>query len=167
QIPQHATVSGDCRVTPFYDVAAVRAAMEGYVADMNTSAGLAALPTRGSFSRYELPDEGVKGKLELTWVFDGENGIACDLGSAGHSALLAATREVLGGAAPYSISGSLPLVRWMQDNGYDVQICGYGLSSKYHAENECCSLEAMRQATQILARVVKGVEAATAAEEGA
>ena len=40
------------------------------------------------------------------------------------------TVQVLGVSAPYSISGSLPLVRWLQDQGYDVQICGYGLSSR-------------------------------------
>lgn len=38
--------------------------------------------------------------------------------------------QVLGKSQPYSISGSLPLVRWLQDQGYDVQICGYGLSSR-------------------------------------
>lgn len=38
--------------------------------------------------------------------------------------------QVIGTAAPYAISGSLPLVRWLQDQGYDVQICGYGLSSR-------------------------------------
>lgn len=38
--------------------------------------------------------------------------------------------QVLGKSAPYAISGSLPLVRWLQDQGYDVQICGYGLSSR-------------------------------------
>lgn len=31
---------------------------------------------------------------------------------------------------PYSITGSLPLVRNLQDNDYDVQLVGYGLSSK-------------------------------------
>lgn len=38
--------------------------------------------------------------------------------------------QVIGKSSPYSISGSLPLVRWLQDQGYDVQICGYGLSSR-------------------------------------
>jgi len=37
---------------------------------------------------------------------------------------------VFGEVKPYSITGSLPLVRSLQDNDYDVQLVGYGLSSK-------------------------------------
>jgi acetylornithine deacetylase len=108
--------------------------------------------------RYELPDENRKGKLELTWIFPGEDGIACTLGSEGNVALIEATRTVAGSATPYSISGSLPLVRWLQDEGFDVQIVGYGLSERYHAEDECCSLAKMAQATQILSTVISRLE---------
>ena len=38
--------------------------------------------------------------------------------------------QVFGEVQPYSITGSLPLVRSLQDNDYDVQLVGYGLSSK-------------------------------------
>jgi len=61
----------------------------------------------------------------------GENGIAVKLDTAGNKALISSTVEVLGKVEPYSISGSLPLVRYLQDNGFDVQLCGYGLSSRY------------------------------------
>ena len=37
---------------------------------------------------------------------------------------------MFGEVQPYSITGSLPLVRSLQDNDYDVQLVGYGLSSK-------------------------------------
>lgn len=56
-------------------------------------------------------------------------GIACHLKSEGNAALVAATREVLGEAKPYSICGSLPLVRNLQRGGFDVQMTGFGLMS--------------------------------------
>jgi acetylornithine deacetylase len=49
----------------------------------------------------------------------------------------------------------------MQDNGFDVQICGFGLSARYHAENECCSLSKMQEATRILAHVISRLEASS------
>ncbi|CAM9110058.1 unnamed protein product [Discosporangium mesarthrocarpum] len=152
QIPPHATISGDCRVTPFYGVVEVRKKIESYVADINAKP--TQLPSRGPFSKYELPEEGRKGSLELTWLTDAEDGIACNLSSQGALALNEATAEVIGRAVPYAISGSLPLVRWLQDQGFDVQICGYGLSSRYHAENEYCTISGMAQAVKILAGVI-------------
>ena len=47
-------------------------------------------------------------------VRQGENGIAVKLGTEGNKALTSATEEVLGGVKPYSITGSLPLVRYLQ-----------------------------------------------------
>jgi acetylornithine deacetylase len=72
--------------------------------------------------------------------------------------VLGATEDVLGEVKPYSISGSLPLVRWMQDNGFDVQIVGYGLSSRYHAENEYCQLSDMVKAVQIMSKILLRLE---------
>lgn len=151
QFPAHATVSGDIRLTPFYEMQAVKTAVEGYVADLNNN--LDSIPTRGDVSKYELPD-GRKGVFELIWVSEGENGIACNLDSPGHEALAEATKQVKGEVHPFSISGSLPLVREMQENGYDLQICGFGKSSKYHAQNESCSLSDMKNASRILAHVI-------------
>ncbi|CAN0193753.1 unnamed protein product [Ectocarpus sp. 6 AP-2014] len=156
QIPPHATVSGDCRVTPFYGVDKVQESIEKYVAEINADPSI--LPSRGAFSKYVLPAEGRQGTIELTWVTKGEDGIACNLESEGAAALNGATATVIGQSAPFAISGSLPLVRWLQDQGYDVQICGYGLSSRYHAENEYCSLEAMGNAVKILAGTVARLE---------
>mmetsp|Transcript_23440 Transcript_23440/g.34198 ORF Transcript_23440/g.34198 Transcript_23440/m.34198 type:complete len:90 (-) Transcript_23440:142-411(-) len=81
-------------------------------------------------------------------------GIACNLESKGLKALVDATKEVKGHVKPYSITGSLPLVRAMQNAGFDVQISGYGLSSVYHADNEYCLLSDMQDAFQILLRTV-------------
>lgn len=52
------------------------------------------LPTRGNFSKYVLPEEDRKGAIELTWVTEGEDGIACDLESVGANALNSSTAEV-------------------------------------------------------------------------
>lgn len=82
---------------------------------------------------YWLPSlfEGISGQIKLTWTFPGENGVACNLSSAGHVALRQATQDVIGVVEPFGIGGSLPLIRELQDRGFDVQIAGYGLSSKY------------------------------------
>lgn len=37
-----------------------------YVADLN--ANITQLPSLGPYSKYEVPEEKVKGKLELTWI---------------------------------------------------------------------------------------------------
>jgi len=81
-------------------------------------------------------------------------GIACDLESKGLKAICDATREVKGECKPYSITGSLPLVREMQRAGFDIQITGYGLSKTYHADNEYALLSDMSDAFQILLRII-------------
>ena len=98
----------------------MRTAVEGYVADIN--ANISSLPTFGPVSKYEI--EGARGSLELTWGSGYMEGIACSIDSAGHAALMQATRDVLGEAKPYSICGSLPLVRNLQRAGFDVQMTG-------------------------------------------
>ena len=42
---------------------------------------------------------------------------------SGHKVLCEATAEVLGECKPYSLTGSLPLVKELQDEGYDLQVC--------------------------------------------
>ncbi|XP_073043031.1 acetylornithine deacetylase-like [Primulina eburnea] len=53
-------------------------------------------------------------------------GVACDLDSRGFHVLCKTTEEVVGHVKPYSITGSLPLIRELQDEGFDVQTSGYG-----------------------------------------
>ena len=81
-------------------------------------------------------------------------GIACNLKSPGLQAIVDATAKVKGKAAPYAITGSLPLVREMQAAGFDIQISGYGLSKTYHADNEYASLQDIMDAYQILLLIV-------------
>jgi acetylornithine deacetylase len=85
-------------------------------------------------------------------------GIACDLSSRGLAALAAATTEVLGVSKHYAINGSLPLIRDLKDQGFDVQIVGFGLSAKYHADNEAASLQGMKNAGKILSKVMASLE---------
>ncbi|QHO52908.1 Acetylornithine deacetylase [Arachis hypogaea] len=89
QISGECTISGDVRLTPFYN---------------------------------------------LTLTFDEANfGVACDLNFRGYDVLCKATEEVVGHVKPYSITGSLPLIWELQDEGFDVQTAGYGLMATYHA----------------------------------
>jgi len=71
---------------------------------------------------------------------------------------MAATTTVLGEAKPYSICGSLPLVRDLQRGGFDVQLIGFGLMSTYHANNEYCLLSGMKAGYQILLQCVAELE---------
>ena len=63
-------------------------------------------------------------------------------------------KDVKGVAEPYSLTGSLPLVRDMQSEGFDIQLIGFGLMSTYHADNEYCSLNDMKDAARILATLI-------------
>jgi acetylornithine deacetylase len=165
QICPECTLSGDIRLSPFYDVAKVMEAIESYVADLNEA--IEDVPTRGAWSKFVLPpevDAEVKrGSLELKWTTSMSDallyeGVACSLTSEGHKALVQATREVLGCAKPYSASGSLPLVRSMSKAGFDLQITGFGLMSKYHALNECCEVSGMCKGYEIVLRTISLLE---------
>ena len=159
QLPPDCTVEGDVRLSPFYDVADVRRAVNSYIDDINADPTILETPCiRGPHSKYSLPEENKLGKVEFTWLFEGENGIACNLNSVGYSAILEATRFVLGDVKPYAIGGSLPLIRQLQEQGFDVQISGYGISAKYHADNETASLQSLKNATKIISKVISIME---------
>lgn len=159
QIPPHCTISGDIRLTPFYEVADVKAKVESYVAELN--ADITSLPTRGPCSKYAI-ETGPKGSLELTWGGHMLEGIACKLDSPGYAALCKATAEVKGEAKPYSICGSLPLVRDLQRAGFDLQVTGYGKMSVYHADNEYALLSDLKDAVKIMSRIIAEMDTASA-----
>merc|ERR1719223_1958412 len=64
QIPPRCTISGDIRLTPFYKVPDVKAAIEGYVKDLNDNLG--SIPTTGPVSKFEL-ESGPKGSVSIRW----------------------------------------------------------------------------------------------------
>eukprot|EP00959_Pyramimonas_sp_CCMP1952_P409356 8579013-Pyramimonas_sp.AAC.1 len=59
------SISGDLRITPFCDVYEVKRRVTAYVEEINKN--ITRLPTRGPCSKYELPEEGLKGSLDITW----------------------------------------------------------------------------------------------------
>eukprot|EP00750_Incisomonas_marina_P002172 INCI12129.1.p1 GENE.INCI12129.1~~INCI12129.1.p1 ORF type:complete len:483 (+),score=74.18 INCI12129.1:88-1449(+) len=165
QLPPWTTISGDIRLTPFYSALDVVKKVNSYIEDIN--ANITDLPTRGPCSKYVLEEEDVdikRGVIEFKWAQAEQDitqmeGIACDLSSPGLQAMVDATCQVKGSAKPFSITGSLPLVRQMQSAGFDLQLAGFGLSSVYHADNEYCSLKAMVDAHQIMLLVIASIEA--------
>lgn len=157
QIPPLCTIEGDIRLSPFYDVKDANAAVQRWVDEINADPAILH-GHHGPHSKYTLPEENLLGRVKLSWQNEGENGIACDMESPGFKALFKATEEVIGEAIPYSIGGSLPLVREMKDKGFDLQIAGYGLSVKYHADNEYASLSGLKKATKVIAKLAHKLE---------
>lgn len=102
QIPPWVEISGDVRLTPFYDVAKVREQIAAHVAAIN--ADLSSLRTFGPASKYSIAD--CQGHLEFTWGEGFMEGIACRLDTEGHRALVAATDKVSG---PRLCPSPLPL----------------------------------------------------------
>jgi acetylornithine deacetylase len=154
QLPPECTVEGDIRLSPFYDFKDVKAALLRYVEEYKANPASFESGNHGPHSKFYLTEDNRPGEVELSFVSEGENGVACSLNSPGHAALLQATSTTLGKVNPYSIGGSLPLIRELQENGFDVQIAGYGFSSRYHADNECVSLDALKKATNICSDII-------------
>ncbi|KAJ0232925.1 Acetylornithine deacetylase [Hirschfeldia incana] len=155
QIPGDCTVSGDVRLTPFYDVKEVMKKLQEYVDDIN--ANIEKLGTRGPVSKYVLPEENLRGRLTLSFD-EASAGVACNLDSRGFHVLCKATEEVVGHVKPYSITGTLPLIRDLKDEGFDVQTSGYGLMATYHAKNEYCLLTDMCQGFDVFVKIISQLE---------
>uniref|UniRef100_A0A7N0U4F4 Acetylornithine deacetylase n=1 Tax=Kalanchoe fedtschenkoi TaxID=63787 RepID=A0A7N0U4F4_KALFE len=155
QIPAECTVSGDVRLTPFYNVTDVMEKLKQYVDDINEN--IEKLGTRGPVSKYVLPEEGLRGRLTISFD-EAMSGVACNLDSRGFHVLCKATKDIVGHVKPYSITGSLPLIRELQDEGFDVQTAGYGLMATYHAKNEYCLLSDMCQGYQVFVSIISQLE---------
>jgi len=122
------------------------------------------IPTRGTHSKYflfkkdaagHLTDElEMTGKLSIEFAGVALKGVACDITSLGFHAVCESFSEVTNNCLPYSICGSLPLVRDMKDEGFDLQITGFGRSDVYHADNEFCLLSDMTNAFKIMNKIV-------------
>eukprot|EP00798_Chlamydomonas_sp_ICE-L_P008197 gene8197-1459_t len=171
QIPGECTICGDCRITPFYDVQAVMDKLVEYVADIN--ANITDLPTRGPCSKYVLPDEDLRGRLELTFFesfsrgvacnlesqeltfFESiSRGVACNLESQGFKAMEVVFSKVYGRFQPFAITGSLPCIRELQEEGFDVQTMGFGNLATYHAVNEFALLSDFKKGFQVMTGLI-------------
>ncbi|KAG5248993.1 acetylornithine deacetylase [Salix suchowensis] len=156
QIPAECTISGDVRLTPFYSVIDAMKKLQEYVDEINEN--IEKLDTRGPVSKYVLPEENLRGSLTVTFN-KASSGVACDLKSRGFEVLCKATEKVVGHVKPYSITGTLPLIRELKDEGFDVQTAGYGLMATYHAKNEYCLLSDMCRGYRIFASIISQLEA--------
>jgi len=114
-------------------VAEVMGKMDTYIKELDVTK----LPTVGP-SRYHLPKDELKGTVEFKWLGDPFRGVAVNLKSPGYKAIHDAVAKVCGEAKPFALTGSLPIIRDLQDAGYDVQITGFGRMDAYHANNEVC-----------------------------
>ncbi len=160
QIKGEATISGDIRITPFYPVPQVRAAIDGYVADINKKlASFHNADVHGPFSKYVLADENLAGKVEIEWEGDFYSGIACDIKSPGFKALVDAFQSVTGHCEPFSLTGSLPLVRELQEAGFDLQLVGFGRMSVYHGVDEYCCVSEMKNGFDVLKHIIFNLNA--------
>ncbi|CAI9095392.1 OLC1v1031338C7 [Oldenlandia corymbosa var. corymbosa] len=155
QIPAECTISGDVRLTPFYSVSDVLKKLQEYVEDLNQN--IEVLDSRGPVSKYVLPDENLRGRITISFD-EASSGVACNLESPGFRVLCKATEETVGHVKPYSITGTLPLIRELQDEGFDVQTAGYGLMATYHAKNEYCLLSDMCQGYQVFTSIISQLE---------
>jgi len=153
QIPHTLTVSGDIRITPFYTPDAVKAKVESYLKELIFEEHLV---TRGH-SKYELKSENKKGGVTLKWLGTPYKGVAVDLKSKGYQAILNATNAVRGEAKPFSLTGSLPLIKDLQEAGFDVQICGFGRMDAYHADNEFAKLSEFSQGSKIVSHIINSL----------
>jgi len=163
QICPETTMHGDIRLSPFYEVEDVVAAVEEYVKDLNND--MAEMTGKGPWSRFVLPDscevqsgESRRGQVELKWMNSMDAmklyaGLAVRLDSDGHKALVQAFRETNAQVKPFSINGSLPLVNNMKKAGFDIQLCGFGKMSVYHGVNEYCTLSEMTKAHEVVLRL--------------
>ncbi|GLJ22250.1 hypothetical protein SUGI_0418440 [Cryptomeria japonica] len=156
QIPGECTISGDVRLTPFYKCANVVDKLKEYVDHIN--ANIEMLKTRGPVSKYVLPEENIKGSISIEFGEMMSEGVACSLDSLGYHVLCKATEDVVGYVKPYSITGSLPLIRDLQDEGFDVQTTGYGIMATYHAKNEHCLLSDFQQGFKVFASIIAQLE---------
>ncbi|CAI6008873.1 unnamed protein product [Closterium sp. NIES-65] len=130
----------------------VAAKLREYVADIN--ANLSTLSGPGPCSKFVLPEENLQGRLELEIAEAPMKGVACNLDSPGYHALVTATKDVMGECKPYSITGSLPLIRDLQEAGFDVQTMGYGVMATYHARNEYALLSDFKLGYRVLTNLI-------------
>lgn len=152
KIPGSAVIEGDMRVTPFYDMEEAIAGAVKFVEDLDARIERNDAPAGFPRTRTE---GGRRGSVRLERKGRFMEGIACHLDSPGLAVLTEAISEARGEPAkPFSMTGSLPLVRDLQRRGFDVQITGFGRSTYYHAPNEQANLEHFRQGFAILVRLL-------------
>jgi len=149
KIPGSVKIRGDVRLTPFWEMSEAVRRSEDFIRGLNEALQRGERPAGFPSTSTKA---GQKGSLALRFKGRPMEGIACDLDSPAMKALVEAIRKVRGPEAgkPSSLTGSLPLVRDLQRQGFDVQITGFGRSTWYHAPNEQANLHEFRQGFEVL-----------------
>jgi acetylornithine deacetylase/succinyl-diaminopimelate desuccinylase-like protein len=149
KIPGEVKIEGDVRLTPFYEMTDAVESLRGFAADLDQRLERGDAPS--GFPAVRASD-GRRGTVALRFSGRGIEGIACKLDSPALAALTEAIRHARpdGEAKPFSLTGSLPLVRDLQRRGFDVQITGFGRSASYHAPNEQANIAHFREGFAIL-----------------
>ena len=146
KIPAKAIVEGDIRLTPWYSSQEVKDGALAFVQKLAVNQ----LPNYGP-SRYQVSDAIGTVKFE---VGAPGGGIACNLTTQGYQVLHESILAVRGNAHPFSLTGTLPYVRSLQQHEFDVQITGFGRMDTYHAPNEFAELAHMRDGFRILCQIL-------------
>ncbi|MBI3756897.1 MAG: M20/M25/M40 family metallo-hydrolase [Deltaproteobacteria bacterium] len=147
KIPAKAIIEGDIRLTPWYVPEEVKEGALKFINNLDVRELLTLGP-----SRYRLDD--AVGTIKLEAIGAPGGGIACDRTSPGYIALVEAIAAVRPESQPFSLTGTLPYVRFLQRNGFDVQITGFGRMDTYHAPNEFAEMSHMRDGFRILCQVL-------------
>lgn len=153
QVPSFCILQGDIRLTPFYEMDVVKKAVLGYLKEFEEK-HMESAHIKEGYGRYILPKESLKGKIEWSWEGEPMKAIAVNLDSFGYKVLNKAIGTVRGEAKPFSLTGSLPVIRDLQVAGFDVQITGFGKHEAYHAVNEWGLLSDFKDGCKIVAKVV-------------
>ncbi len=148
KIPGKAIVEGDIRLTPWYSAEEVKNGALAFIKNLDVRD----LPMLGP-SRYQLGE--AMGTVKLEAIGAPGGGIACDCNSLGYQALAEAITAIRPESQPFSLTGTLPYVRFLQKNGFDVQITGFGRMDTYHAPNEFAELSHMRDGFRILCHILE------------
>ncbi|HEY5958720.1 MAG TPA: M20/M25/M40 family metallo-hydrolase [Polyangiaceae bacterium] len=154
-IPGAVKIRGDIRLTPFYDVPKVIEATQAFVVSLERQ--LTDPTACGPLTRYRSALGQASIQFKPATHFG--QGVACRLDSDGLRALTSAIVKVRGegGLSPSSMTGSLPLVRDLQERGFDVQITGFGRQVAYHAPNEFGVLKDFEDGYAILLDLVESL----------
>jgi len=157
QIPGECTISGDIRFLPFYNCRDIQSYLDEVVANLD----LKTLDTFGE-SRYELPAEDLKAEIKLEWFNENFYGVACDMDSTGCKVLTEAIDKYHpGGAKPFSLTGSLPIIGGLKDKGFDTQIVGFGRMDAYHAVDEYAFISEFEQGFKICSHIIENMSNGT------
>lgn len=173
-IPREVTFQGDIRFLPFFPWSTIKAAVEGYVAELNERViRNGGLPHTGGVDRFVIQDPKAKaaagssgaevpmlqGVIEWTWKGEPMTGLACDMDSVGYKALSDSIFEVTGDCKPFALTGSLPIIADLQQQGYDVQVTGFGAFDAYHAADEYAKISGFQKGHNILTHLIEHLNA--------